>query len=317
MSIACLACGQALSPSEYTKCHGLHEDCFLRIFELKKWDDFLGVVMKYSTSSDPLEPKKTDSGTMKSLSHSLPESFFHGKFKKYQGEIAGRKYIFKVKEENVTPELPDVEYLSNQIAQTLGIPVAWFTLLDYCGVRTFVTRNFISDSKVASTLTHLYHYFSENQPYQCEPIIAIISGQTGKFKDVETFINMCLFDALIGNHDRHGRNIGLITTSRQCKLAPIYDNPSWLGLECGSMLRAQFSPTGRIETYLTRNPVMKDYVTEFLRLGYETTLRRFAKRIDLDVISRLVVGSTCSPLMKEAILRLVRERAKEITHALL
>ncbi len=273
--------------------------------------------MKHNTSLDPLEPKKAALGTMKPLSHSFPESFFHGKFKKYQGELAGRKYIFKVKEENVAPELPDVEYLSNQIAQSLGIPVPWFTLLDYCGVRTFVTRNFISESKVASTLTHLYHYFSENQPYQCEPIIEILSKQTGKFKDVETFINMCLFDALIGNHDRHSRNIGLITTSRQCKLAPIYDNPSWLGLESGSMLRAQFSPTGRIETYHTRNPVMKDYVTEFLRLGYETTLRRFAKRIDLEIISRLIVGSSCSPLMKDAIIRLVHERAKEITHVLL
>ena len=100
MSIACLACGQAISPPEHTKCHGLHEDCFLRIFELKKWDDFHGVVMKYGISSDPLEPKKTNSGTMESHSHSFPESFFHGKFKKYQVELAGRKYIFKQQDLN-------------------------------------------------------------------------------------------------------------------------------------------------------------------------------------------------------------------------
>ncbi|MEI8026312.1 MAG: HipA domain-containing protein [Pseudomonadota bacterium] len=210
-----------------------------------------------------------------------------------------------------------MEYLSNQIAQSLGIPVAWFNLLNYCGLRTFVTKNFISESKVASTLTHLNHYFSENEPYQYESIIAIIYKQTGKFKDVETFINMCLFDALIGNHDRHGRNVGLINTSRQCKLAPIYDNPSYLGLESGSMLRAQFSPSGRIETFHNRNPVMKDYVMEFLRLGYESTLRRFAKRINLDIISGLVTGSSCSPSMKDAMLKLIRERAEEMRHALL
>jgi len=101
--LSCLACAKSVSLAEHNKCHGLHEDCFLRIFELEKWEDFQGVVMKYSISSDPLRSKKTALGTLKQLSHSLPESFFHGKFKKYQGDLAGPKYIFKVKEENVAP----------------------------------------------------------------------------------------------------------------------------------------------------------------------------------------------------------------------
>jgi len=69
--------------------------------------------------------------------------------------------------------------------------------------------------------------------------------------DVSIFIKTLLFDALIGNNDRHGRNLGFIVTSKGSTLSPIYDNVSYLSLESGGMLQAQHNPTGRINTKIT------------------------------------------------------------------
>jgi serine/threonine protein kinase HipA of HipAB toxin-antitoxin module len=53
---------------------------------------------------------------------------------------------------------------------------------------------------------------------------------------------MCLFDALVGNHDRHGRNIALIETRKGHILSPFYDNPSYIGIEDHNLLLAEHNP---------------------------------------------------------------------------
>lgn len=98
------------------------------------------------------------------------------------------------------------------------------------------------------------------------------------FYDVNVLINTILFDALIGNHDRHGRNLALIVTSVSSVLSPIYDNVSYLSLEKGNMLKADFNPTGKISTQSTYEPSMKDYVVELKRLGYKENLNEFLSK---------------------------------------
>jgi hypothetical protein len=237
-------------------------------------------------------------------------SFFHGKFRKYSATLAGVSYIMKVKEAEA-PELPDVEYLSNQIAELLSIPVAKFYCIDFLGERTFVTKNFV-EKKTNSNLVHICHYQKEKASHDCELLINIISEVTGRYLDIETFINVCLFDSLIGNHDRHGRNLGILVTPKGSVLAPIYDNPSALGLEGGEWLKADFSPKGRIPTQETTEPTIRDYVVEFDRLGYAEQVSAFAKRVNISKINALIDSSFCSPLMKGAIKRLVRSRVKEV-----
>jgi hypothetical protein len=314
----CLACNAEITREEYEHAHGLHEKCFLETFSLKTWEDFRGIEKRHAGSAQPVMPHSPASKLPSQTKHlSSQHSFFHGNFKKYSARLGETSYILKVRDDHIAPELPDVEFLSNSIAQLFGIPVAWFALIDFYGTRTFVTRNFIAEMRVPATLTHIYHFFEANQPYSCKEIISLISQETEGFKDIETFIHMCLFDALIGNHDRHGRNIGIITTSKGKKLSPIYDNPSALGLETGPILKATFDPRCKVETSTSQNPSMNDYVNEFASLGYFDSINRFAKRVNHKKIEQLIKESTCTALMKEALLKLIKTRIKEMRDAIL
>lgn len=274
--------------------------------------DFKSVVLRSAESRDPLAKDRMQ-GIDRAIG--LTDSFFHGNFKKYTAALGHHNYILKVCDPSVAPELPEVEFVSNQIGAALKLPVAWFTRLDLFGSRTFVTRNFITVTHEAVNLIHIYHYLTSDQLFDCETLLNVIWRETNSPRDIETFIEMCLFDSLIGNHDRHGRNIALINSSRGARLSPIYDNPSYLGLEQGGMLRAQFEPTGRIRTQSVDNPTMKDYVAEFVRLGHEAVVDAFSARVRGVDWETMIRQSDCSNAMKNALVRLVTKRSQELIDA--
>src|SRR5439155_10133966 len=158
------------------------------------------------------------------------------------------------------PELTEVEYLCNQIGKILEIPVADFYFIDFNGDKVFVTKNFIKNGAPID-LQHIYHFRSDDQ-HNCETLTKLIAQKTQRPHDVLIFIRTILFDALIGNHDRHGRNLAFIVSAKNIVLSPIYDNVSYLSLEEGQMLKADFNPTGKISTSETREPNMRSYVKE-------------------------------------------------------
>lgn len=293
----CLKCLKPLSngPHDY----GLHRSCFLSWFKLKEPLEFTSLARKSSNKEHENKDQNHDNS-----------SFFHGKFRKYSADLGGTSYILKVKEQEA-PELPDVEYLSNQIAEALDIPIANYYFIEFSDERTFVTKNFVG-KKTNTNLSHIYHYQQDKVSRDCETLLNIIAEETGRFVDIETFINVCLFDSLIGNHDRHGRNLGILVTAKGPALAPIYDNPSALGLENGEWLKADFSPKGRIPTKTTQEPTAQDYVIEFIRLGYLEQVQSFSKRLNLAKINTLIDDSFCSALMKSAYKKLVHKRTQEI-----
>lgn len=242
-------------------------------------------------------------------------SFFHGKFKKYSAELGSDSYILKMRQSEA-PELPEVEYLCNKIGRTLDIPVAEFYYIDFNGDKTFVTKNFIKPGTVPTDLQHIYHFRADDQ-HSCEGIINVITEITKRPHDIKIFIKTVLFDALIGNHDRHGRNLAFIITAKNKFLSPIYDNVSYLSLESGNMLKADFNPTGKINTKETFEPNMRDYAKEFKRLGHKDNVMEFYQVIKLEQLEQLIDESFCSQLMKEALKRLTKKRFKELEDEIL
>jgi HipA-like C-terminal domain len=294
----CLKCLREFS--EEATHYGLHHSCFLSWFAVKEPLEFTSLARKTPSKEPPASGERQHDNS----------SFFHGKFRKYSADLGGASYILKVKE-NEAPELPDVEFLSNQIAELLGIPTAKFYFIELFGERAFVTKNFV-EKKTNTNLSHIYHYQQEKTPRDCEVLINIISEETKRYIDIETFVNVCLFDSLIGNHDRHGRNLGLLVTPKGTVLAPIYDNPSALGLENGNWLKADFSPKGRIPTKDSNEPTSRDYVGEFNRLGYMEQVQAFVKKVSIPKIDALIDSSFCSDLMKTAMKNLINKRAEEM-----
>jgi hypothetical protein len=299
-------CFKCLLPVGSPAIYGLHEACFLSWFKLQEKAEFVSLVRH---SADSLEPKPI------TQTKGFISSFFHGKFRKYSADLSGESYILKVKESKA-PELPEVEYLCNQIGHALGLPVADYYLIDLFESRAFVTKNFIRHGAGISNLTHIYHYFKEGEPYSCKALIGIIQREAKRPYDVDIFIHTCLFDALIGNHDRHGRNLAFVTTPQRTALSPVYDNTSYLGLEAGEFLKANFDPRGKIYTELSKEPRMNEYVQEFIAMGYEDQVRSFARRLNRPKIQELIENSFCSDLMKRAIQRLVDERIEGLKNAI-
>lgn len=300
-AMTCLKCFQELTePMKY----GLHERCFVDWFKTDFKNEFLSLTQRSATSRDP-EIKETANNT----------SFYHGKFKKYSADLGAESFILKMREPKEAPELPEVEYLCNQIGSFLGLPIPEFFYIDFFTERVFVTKVFIKRNAGNSNLEHIYK-FRPDRYHSCETLIRVISETTKLPYDVEVFLNTLLFDALIGNHDRHGRNLAFIVTPAKTTLSPIYDNVSYLSLVSGPLLAADFNPTGRIATQGSNEPSMSHYVEELNRLGYQDTVVAFSQRVKMSRIEFLIDQSFCSSLMKQALRKLINKRHQELLNGL-
>jgi len=283
---------------------GLHQECFCKWFKVSEPDDFRDVVAR--SSETPGEER--DWGRVNT-------SFFHGKFRKYSARIGEQNYILKVMQQEV-PELPVTEYLCNQLARSLGLDVPdHYMILFQNKLETFVSMNFMGN-RSGSDLVHIYRYLDQPKHYDCEHLLRIIEREVGRYDAIVRFIELCLFDSLIGNNDRHGRNLGLIREANGSTLAPFYDNPCYLAMEIPELLGAYHEPRGAIATKETNEPIMKDYIKEWFRLGFKEEVINFAKHIDLQTIESLVNSSFLTTPRKSAIFRLIQRRYQEMYHAI-
>lgn len=281
--------------------HGLHHSCFHEWFKTSN-SHFVNVALKKTAelSNSSFDPINT--------------SFFHGKFKKYAAELENKSYILKVQDDTY-PELPRVEYLSNQIAKKLGLNLPNFYLIRFLNeLESFVVDNFM-DNYLPGNLIHIYHLLDPNQPFSCHSILKVLNEKLGRITAIEQFIHLCLFDALIGNHDRHGRNIAFIETKKGLELAPFYDNPSYLGIEDYRLLGANHNPRGRIVTSKADHPTMQDYVVEFKELSYLEHLNTFKQRLQKLDLDMLIQNSFLSDKRKDAFTQLTHARLKEFNNA--
>lgn len=220
-------------------------------------------------------------------------------------------YILKVQQKEY-PELPATEFLSNQIYESLNISIPNYYLVRFPEEQfCFVTKNFMAEF-AASDLVHIYHFIKDGMGHDCESLVTIIGEQTGRRIEQERFVYLTLADSLIGNHDRHGRNLGFIQSAKGMKLAPFYDNPSALGLEDHSILGADLQPRGSIFTKESDKPTMKDYVKEWHRLGYGDIVDRFRKHHSLEEIKSLIEKSNISEKRQKALFKLISKRSQEL-----
>lgn len=293
----CYKCSKAITENEKAL-SGLHEACFLEWFRIPEASDFVDVISKKSSSNEPVPGDNT--------------SFFHGKFKKYSAILNEKSYILKVQEKDFL-ELPATEYLCNQLARHLGLHIPDFFLIRFQGVlETFVCENFMQ-KHLSSNLIHIYHFLQPKpENFNCETLFRVIGDKTQRLEEIERFIELTLFDALIGNHDRHGRNLALIQSADGFKLSPFYDNPSYLGIEIQALLGAHHEPRGQIYTAHSREPKMLDYVKEWNRLGQIASVNKFRDKISIDGLTDIIEKSFVSDKRKESMIRLIKRRYLEL-----
>lgn len=294
----CFKCHEIIKD---TPIQGLHEQCFLDWFALSSLMSFENL---FARNIHTVQENDTHT------------SFFQGKFKKYSAKLDEKSYILKICDTDY-PELPHVEYICNAIAKALNLNIPDFYLIRLLNkVDTFVARNFM-DHHTCANLIHLYHFIPPNAPFDCNTILQIIEKNLGRMHDIHNFIDLCLFDALIGNHDRHGRNLGFIQNPKGLSFSPFYDNPSYLGIEDDILLGALHSPRGKIATVRTTNPSMHDYVTEFKELGFQDVILKFYKKALKIDLCAIVNQGFCSQKRKTALNTLIQSRMKELENGII
>ena len=222
-----------------------------------------------------------------------------------------------------------MEYICNKTASLLNLDIPKYYLIRYQGENkkdsdprgdkepgliTFVTRNFMQDYK-GGTLHHIYKFLPKGEAnHNCEKIINVLFQQTGRLVDIAKFIKICLFDSLIGNNDRHGRNLGIIDTGKHKKLAPMYDNPSFFGIEKDEIISANFNISGSIWTSFSKEPTLLDYIQEFKVLGFEKICLQFldkAKSQSQKIIKE-VEFSKISKKKKKAFIKFLNKQLKSM-----
>ena len=331
----CLYCQKPIKSQNF---YGLHKSCYFQCFKLIDTLEF-----------NNLDPKKQDSAPDTHIKKTK-DSFYHGQYRKYSARLGSTTYILKVQEEKFS-DLPAIEYVCNHIAFFLNLNVPEYYLIRYqdkthletlhnknpdhkktpqkrspeqtekvnqTGM-TFVTRNFMQDYK-GGTLHHIYKFLPEGkQHYNCKNIIDVLFQQTNP-ADVARFIEIVLFDSLIGNNDRHGRNLGIIESTRRKQLAPMYDNPSYFGTEINALIDFDFNISGCIRTSLSKEPKLLDYIQEFQSLGFEKICFKFLNKIlkKSQKIIESVESSEISNRRKKAFIKFLNKQLniiKNICHA--
>lgn len=128
------------------------------------------------------------------------------------------------------------------------------------GVEGILSKNFVDSDKVQ--FSEISDYFEKRNPefdpenlfhYQLDSCIEIVE----ELNLMEDFFNMCLFDSIIANQDRHCENWGILQSSSPLApvtlFAPLYDNSPSLGC----LLRYD-----ELEEYLKLEEKFKKYTTK-------------------------------------------------------
>ena len=316
-TLKCFKCHKAI---KHRDSYGLHTACFQEWFAVQDSSEFYDLDFKKarSYSSSPTVPFTKNK-----------DSFYHGRYHKYSAKLENRQYILKV-EESRCPDLPAMEYLCNQIASHLGLKVPSYYLILLSpsegkklinqrymqkskNLMTFVTKNFMQNSM--GSLNHIYKFLPKGgKHYNCQNIVNVIQQQTNQLNDIKKFVEICLFDAFIGNGDRHGRNLGIIDTGKKKRLAPMYDNPSNFGVTPEEMLGSHFNFSGCIWTASSKEPKIKDYVDEFKRLNLKNPCLKFIEQIikQFPLLVEEIKESEISENRKKAFIRFLNDRLQNL-----
>lgn len=145
----------------------------------------------------------------------------------------------------------------------------------------------INDSSVSSMDTDV-----RDLPYTLDYIFEVLSHYNNidipKDLLISNFIQMCLFDCLIGNYDRHWGNWGFIGTNKNYRICPLFDNGSSLYPKLSDedivkitsdkreIYKAIYEfPKSQIRRTKKKKYLYKDLITDLKDRGYESEINKF------------------------------------------
>lgn len=188
----------------------------------------------------------------------------HGNADKFGFIHHGVQYLAKPEDPDYKQELiAENEYTCNRIAQAMGLRTArLFGLSEIDGQKAFVQEWF---SVNGFSLMSLYRYIEPGRPYSFSTIKDCIQEISSRpEEDTIFFAKIALFDCVIGNTDRHGRNLGFLVRDDSIRLSPVFDNISTTLPDF--KLKTRFNFSSRISTETSERPSVTQCVREVKKL---------------------------------------------------
>ena len=291
----CYNCKKEIERKEFNRHYGMHKKCLADVFGDLKFKNIV----------------ETKEGKKDVFLSNVNSSYFHGAFKKYSAMMGEEYYLFKLPQEGFK-YISVVEYATNKMAQALEIPVPKFSLINLRGEKIFVTKNFMQNYNMAN-LIHIYHYLEGREAnYNIKYLISKIKELSDNSEDYYTFIKVCIFDALVGNIDRHGRNLALIDIGSKVFLSPIYDSVSFLATTDRSMRGEDLSAEGAIGISGVKRPMIRDYIEGFIELGCKKEVMEYLALIRKTDIEKIISESLLINDVKKAFIKFVKKSLKSI-----
>ena len=170
--------------------------------------------------------------------YSKTNTFYGGSERKFGVNIDGNEYMIKFQKKNNfgNKRLNHVsEYIGSHIFEIFGFNAQETILGFYNYEQVVACKNFVTDDFQFVPFNDVgessLEQDKDSYQYSYEDIMIMLEDNrklTDVEETIETFWNIYVVDALIGNFDRHGGNWGFLKKNNKYSLAPIFDNGSCL-----------------------------------------------------------------------------------------
>lgn len=185
----------------------------------------------------------------------------------------GENWLFKEARVNTGEDW--AEKVASEIASALGLPTHHTELAIWEGKRGCAVKSFLASDQ--TVLVHgnellgglISGYDKEKQRGQADHtfdnivdvIVKLFPSNKARSAAASRMVGYLVFDALVGNTDRHHQNWGVLLERRRrrgqapdfaLQLAPTFDHASSLGRELTDEARQRYLHDGTVERYILR-----------------------------------------------------------------
>lgn len=200
------------------------------------------------------------------------------------------------------------EYVGSHIFELAGIETQQTWLGVYQGEDVVVLKDFTSDRDVFVPFNDVgdssLDMDRERIQYEYEDIMAMLEANvklTQVEETIDTFWDMFILDALIGNFDRHGSNWGFLKKQNTYRLAPVFDNGSCLfpkivtDRQCEEIMNSGKEREKRVFLFPTsqikldgKNSSYYDVIASHRFSACDQALERVVKKLDFAAVLTIV-----------------------------